>query len=112
MPYGSLPSTIAVALSIIFGVAAIVHLAGPGFVRRAYERWEFPPKFYRVTGLTELLVAVFLADPPTRLWGIALGGFVTFMAEITLLSHRQYIWSVPGILLMVALVPATLAAQF
>jgi hypothetical protein len=97
-------------LAIAFGVAALIQLAGPGFVQRAYERWRFPPKFYRVTGLIELLAAVFLAIPQTLAWGVTLAYLVTFVAVITLLSHRQYAWSVPGMLLMVALVPAALGA--
>ncbi len=106
----SFPLIAAISLSIIFGAAAVVHLAGPGFVQRAYARWEFPPKFYRVTGLVELLACAFLATGPTRIWGVVLAGLVTFVGEITLLNHRQYAWSIPGIMVLIALVPASLAS--
>jgi hypothetical protein len=99
------------SLTSIFFVGAAIQLAGPGFVRRAYERWDFPPKFYRVTGFVELLTALFLVTPQTRIWGAILGGLVTFAAEITLLNHRQYFWAMPGVLLLVALIPAGLAGS-
>ena len=105
---GIFPVTVADLLSLVFGLAAVVQLAGPGFVQRAYERWNFPRKFYRVTGFVELLIAFFLATPQTRVWGIALGYLVTFVAVVTLLANRQYAWSAPGIVLMAALVPAAL----
>ncbi|SRR5258706_1337710 len=113
MLYNSFPS-IAVALAIIFGSGAFVQLAGPPFVQRAYRRWDFPPKFYRVVGLVELLIALFLAIPQTRIWGVTLAAIVTFNAVVALLNHRQYFWSVPGILLMallVSLVPAAIVAM-
>jgi hypothetical protein len=96
-------------LTIIFLVSAVVHLPGPAFVRRAYEQWEYPPKFYRVTGLIQLLIALFLAVPQTRIWGVILAVLATCVAEITLLKNEQYIWSVPGIVVMIALIPAAFA---
>jgi hypothetical protein len=106
----TLPHAAVWSLAVIFGLAGLVQLAGPGFVRRAYQRWDYPPKFYRRTGLAELLVAALLADPSTRIWGVALGAIVTSVAIITLLNNRQYVWSIPGIVMLVALVPASLAA--
>jgi hypothetical protein len=100
---------IAWALSGVFALSGLVHLAGPRFIRRAYERWNFPPKFYRVTGCVELLAAGFLADPRTRIWGVVLAGLVTFISVVTLLNNRQYAYTLPGILVLVALVPASLS---
>ena len=100
---------IAWTIAAIFAVSGAVQLAGPGFVRRAYRRWEFPPKFYRVTGLIELVTAAFLSNPLTRIWGVALAALTIFVAVVTLLNNRQYAYTVPGILLLIALVPASLA---
>jgi hypothetical protein len=105
------PSMAEASLTSIFFACAAIQLAGPGFVRRAYKRWDFPPKFYRVTGFIELLAALFLLTPQTRIWGVILGGVVTFAAEITLLNHRQYVWAMPGMLLMAALIPVGLAGS-
>jgi len=107
--HNSFPSTAIVWLTIVFLVSAVVQLPGPAFVRRAYKQWEYPPKFYRVTGFIELLIALFLAVPQTRIWGVILALLVIFVAEITLLKNEQYAWSVPGFVLMLTLVPAALA---
>jgi DoxX-like protein len=110
MVFVSHSSTMVVMLSIVFGVSGLLHLTGPGFLLRAYERWEFPRHFHRVAGCAALLTALFLATPQTRLWGVVLGYTVTFVAVVILLSRSQYAWSAAGIVLMVALVPAVLAA--
>jgi len=109
MFHNSFPSAVVVWLAIIFLIGAVVQLPGPGFVRRAYKQWEYPPKFYRVTGFLELLIALFLVVPQTRIWGVFLAILVTFAAEITLLKNAQYMWSVLGLVVMVALVPAAIA---
>ena len=103
---------IALAIAAMFAVSALVHLAGPRFIREAYERWNFPRKFYRVTGIVELLAAAFLANPITRLWGVTLAALTMFVAVVTLLNNKQYAYTVPGILVMVALIPASLSAAF
>jgi len=106
----SVSAFIAWAISGLFAVSALVHFAGPGFIRRAYAHWEFPPKFHRVTGVVELLSAAFLAEPTTRIWGVVLAGMVISVAVVTLLKNRQYAWTLPGIVMLVALVPASLSA--
>ncbi|MGN6150019.1 MAG: DoxX family protein [Rhizomicrobium sp.] len=94
----------------MFATSGLLHLAGPRFIREAYERWNFPRKFYRVTGIVEVLTAAFLANPLTRLWGIALAALTMFVAVVTLLNNKQYAYTVPGILVMLALIPAALSA--
>jgi len=97
-------------LAVCFALAGITQWLGPGFVRRAYRRWNFPPGQYRVTGTIELAAAVFLAIPNTRPWGIGLAGLLSFGAVVTLLKNRQYAWAIPGVAVLIALAPATLAA--
>ncbi len=99
----------ALALSAIFSISGLVQLSGAGFVRRAYERWQFPPKFYRVAGVVNLLAAAFLATPITRIWGAVLAAMIIFFAMVTLLNNRQYGYSVPGLLILFALIPAMTA---
>lgn len=101
---------IAWSIAALFGASGLLHLLGPRFVREAYDRWNFPRHFHRVTGIIELLTAAFLANPLTRLWGIALAGLTLFVAVVTLLNHRQYAYTVPGILVMLLLIPASLSA--
>jgi len=104
------PVAFAETLAIGFGVAGAVQWLGLGFVRRAYQRWDFPPRQYRVTGTLEMIAAGLLLMPVTRFWGIVLAGLITFGAVVTLLKNGQYTWAIPGIAILVALAPASLAA--
>lgn len=96
----------------IFIASALLHLVAPRFVRKAYERWGFPPGFYRVTGMVNLLAAVFLSDSLTRIWGVALAALILFVAIVKLLDKRQYTYTIPGIVVLIALIPASLAGPF
>ena len=87
----------------LFLLAALVNLSGFSQVRRIYRAWDYPPNFYRVVGVIELTVALFLALPQTRIWGVILGGIVAFFSVVALLRHGRYAWSVPGMLLLAAL---------
>ncbi|HEY0266177.1 MAG TPA: hypothetical protein VGC16_05450 [Rhizomicrobium sp.] len=94
------------ALAALFAATAALNLIAPGFVRRAYRRWQFARGFYYVVGLAHGLTALFLAVPQTRIWGGVLGSMVLFVTIVSLLNHRKYIYAVPAILVMVALAPA------
>lgn len=91
----------------LFLVAAMVNLSGLPVVKRTYRTWDYPPNFYRVIGTLELAVTLFLVLPQTRIWGVILGGFIAFFSVVTLLRHGRYAWSVPGMLLLAALVPVS-----
>jgi hypothetical protein len=109
VPHITICTAIAEALALLFAIAGTVLVTGPGFVQRAYARWEMPPKFHRVTGILDLMTALFLANAETRIWGVVLGAMISFYAVVTLLKSEQYGWSVPGMLMLAALVPASLA---
>jgi len=97
---------IALTLAALFGAGALLHLAAPGFVRRSYQRWDYPRGFYYVVGIAQALTALFLGVEQTRIWGGVLGAMVLFVTVISLLNHRKYAYAVPAILVMVALAPA------
>jgi len=105
----SLATLDAFVLAGLFALSGGVHLSGAGFIQRAYVRWGFPGKFYRISGLIQLLAALFLANAITRVWGVALAALITFMAVVLLLSRGRYRTSLPGMLVLMALVPAILA---
>ncbi|HEY4275290.1 MAG TPA: DoxX family protein [Rhizomicrobium sp.] len=105
----SIPILDALALSGFFGATGLLHMAGPRFVRLSYRRWGFPSNAHRVVGTLAILTALFLSNPVTRIWGVILAGFIIFFATVALLNHGKYAYSVPGLVLMLALVPATLA---
>ena len=105
----SYPFLIVWAIGAILSVAGLVNIAGPPSLREVYARWEFPSRFYLVVGVIEVTAAAFLALPEWRSWGIALAAFIIFGTVITLFNHRRYMSAVPGVILMLALVPASFA---
>jgi len=96
-------------LAAVFGIIGCIHLAGPRFLREAFERWNYGSRMRMITGLLEIGTALMLADPELRIWGIGLAALIMFAAVITLLNHRQYLCAVSSVVLMAALVPATLS---
>jgi DoxX-like family len=107
----SLPHFLAGILALIFASAGIIDVAGFRYVRARFRQWQYPRQFYRVMGVLQLITALFLAMPQLRIWGIVLAGFITFFGVVTSLNHRQWSWAVAGMLMMVALVPASLASS-
>lgn len=95
--------SISYALALGFGIAGLVQLAGPEFVRRAYLRWNYPPRILRLTGTVELAAAMLLALGPARPLGVALGAGVNFIAVVLLLKNREWLLAVPGIVVTAAL---------
>ena len=106
MNHPTFPLLVSWTLAAIFGAGGVLHLFG---LRGLYERLHYPRGFRSVTGTLMLLSAVFLAIGETRIWGVAFAALVTFMATVTLLNHRQYLFAASGVLVLAALAPATLA---
>ena len=105
----TIPTIDALVLTTLFGISAAIHLVGPVFLRARYRRWRFPANAHLVVGVLNLLAALFLSNPITRIWGVALAGLITFVTIVTLLNLGKYGYSVPAMLVLAALVPATLA---
>jgi hypothetical protein len=93
-------------LAGLFGLAAVMNLAAPRFVRSIYQRWAFARGFYYVVGAAQALTALFLAVHQTRIWGGILGALILFVTVVSLLNRRQYLYALPAILAMIALAPA------
>ncbi|HXR94420.1 MAG TPA: DoxX family protein [Rhizomicrobium sp.] len=105
----SIPTLDSLVLTTLFGMSGILHIAGPKFLRQAYRRWGFPFNAHRVVGVLQVLTALFLSNPVTRIWGVVLASFIIFFGTAALINHGKYVYSLPGLILMLALVPATLA---
>ena len=105
----SLPVIAAWSVALVFAASAAIHLRGGRKLRAAYAEWDYPRSFHRIVGISNLLAALFLARPETRIWGVALAAVILFIAVVTLLGHRRYTYALPGMLLMLALPPALLA---
>src|SRR5260221_7214511 len=104
------PVIIAWAVAGVFAAAALLNLSGPRVLREAYARWGYPRGFHRITGVVELIAAIFLSMPQTRIWGVAVASVVLFVAVATLLNHPPYLYAPPGIVLLAPLPPTLLAA--
>jgi DoxX-like family len=105
----SLPHLFAGVLAMIFAVAAIACMMASRTLREWFRDWGYPGEFYRVMGVLQFFAASFLAVAQLRIWGIILAGFISFFWIVTLLNHRQWSWAAAGMLMMMALVPASLA---
>jgi hypothetical protein len=103
------PHVVAGVLAAIFAISGVIDVVGSGYIRARFRQWEYPRGFYRVMGVLQLITALFLAVPQLRIWGIILAGLVTFFWVVILLNHRQWSWAVAGMLIMMALAPASLA---
>lgn len=78
------------ALVIFFAVGSIGNIFPPDNVQADYERWGYPDWFHYVTGALELVVAILIARPATRLIGSGLGCLIMGSAFVTLLLHGEY----------------------
>jgi hypothetical protein len=105
----SIPILDALVLTALFGISGVCHIAGPEFLRQAYRRWGFPFNAHRVIGVLQVLTALFLSNPVTRIWGVVLASFIIFFATVALIHHGKYVYFLPAVILMLALVPASLA---
>src|ERR1700675_4852106 len=99
------PVMAAWANAAVFALAGLVNLTALSAVRQVYARWDIPGAFYRTLGIVEIIAAALLAMPDFRAWGIAIAAPIMFGAIVMLLNHRQYLYAVPTVLVMAALVP-------
>lgn len=106
MTFLTIANILALVMAALFGAAALLHLAAPGFVVRAYRRWNFPRGFHYVAGIAQGFAGLFLALEQTRIWGGFLGAMILFITVSALLNRRKYLYAVPAILAMIALAPA------
>jgi hypothetical protein len=104
-----IPALVAELLAAFFAAAAFLNFVEPAFLARAYARWGLRPNINLLAAFFNALAAIFLSMPITRLWGVAVAALVMFAAEVLLLSRKQYAYAVPGLLVLAALVPASLA---
>jgi len=111
MVEASFPVMAAWANAVVFALAGFVNLTAFGGVREIYARWDIPAAFYRTLGVVEIIAASLLAMPDLRAWGIAMAAPIMFGAIVMLLNHRQYLYALPAVLVMAALIPGTLATQ-
>ncbi|MCP3710918.1 DoxX family protein [Paraburkholderia sp. CNPSo 3274] len=60
-----------------------------------YVRWGYPRWWGRLTGALEMMCAVLIALPASRMVGLALGALIIAAAVLTVLRHRDFTHLVP-----------------
>jgi hypothetical protein len=106
----AISGSIACALAGLLGMVALLQLSSVRLVKHLYGEWSATPSSSRVGGVMEMVAAVLLFVPNTRIWGIFLAAFLFFTAGVSLLKNRRYAIAAIDVLLMIALVPASVSA--
>ncbi|MGO8243406.1 DoxX family protein [Rhizobium johnstonii] len=73
-----------------FAGAGLVNAIGTSGTRTDFARWCYPRWWGIVTGGLEILSAVLIALPVSRIVGMALGAAIIAAAFFTVLRHRDY----------------------
>ena len=95
-----IPTIIAWLLAAAFLAGGIVNLLGGKSVREDFRRWGYPDGFHLVPGLLQLIAAVLILFPSSRLYGLALAAFVCAAAAVTLIRTREYSHLPPSFMLL------------
>jgi len=102
----------AIAILVSFSVmvtAAVMQLFAPSAVQRFFRLRTCPHGFLQFVAIVELVAAVFLIVPETRLWGIWAAAGMLMAALIVTAYNLQLIWVCAGLVLLLSLVPAATA---
>jgi DoxX-like family len=99
------------ANAAVLAIGGLVNMTALRAVREIYARWDIPGAFYRTLGIVEIIAAALLGMPQLRVLGIGMAAPIMFGSIVMLLNHRHYLYAVPAMLAMAALVPGTLATQ-
>ncbi|MEX3916629.1 DoxX family protein [Paraburkholderia sp. BR10872] len=75
--------------------AGLFNAIGTSASQSDYARWGYPRWWGRLTGALEILSAVLIALPATRMIGLALGALIIAAAVLTVLRHRDFSHLVP-----------------
>jgi len=105
----SVPTLVAWANAALLGAVGLVNLTALSPVRRAYARWEISAPSYVTVGLLQIVAAGLLLTPDLRIWGIVLAAVIAFGTVVLLLDRGRYVFALPVVLFMVALVAAALS---
>ncbi|TKI02205.1 DoxX family protein [Martelella alba] len=88
--------TLAMWLVVIaFSGAGLYNVVGTQKNQRDFARWGYPRGWNLLTGGLEIIGAVLIALPATRIAGLALVTVITVAAIITVLRYRDFSHLVP-----------------
>jgi hypothetical protein len=75
--------------------AGLFNVIGTPATQGDFARWGYPRWWSSLTGGLEMVSAVLIALPASRIVGLALGAVIIAAAVITVLRHRDYSHLVP-----------------
>jgi uncharacterized membrane protein YphA (DoxX/SURF4 family) len=104
----SLGNVVAWLLAFAFTGAGIGNAAGGAAIQAQFQRWGYPAWWNFVTAALEVLDAVLIVLPETRLFGLALGAVVMIVATATVIWRREY-KHLPPCVVFIALIGINLA---
>jgi hypothetical protein len=78
----------------LFG-AGLFNAIGTPATQSDFARWGYPRWWSRLTGGLEMMSAVLIALPASRMVGLALGAIIIAAAVLTVLRHREFSHLVP-----------------
>jgi multisubunit Na+/H+ antiporter MnhB subunit len=78
----------------LFG-AGLFNAIGTPATQRDFARWGYPRWWSRLTGGLEMMSAILIALPVSRIVGLALGAVIIAAAILTILRHREFRHLVP-----------------
>ena len=69
--------------------AGLFNAVGTSGTKSDFVRWGYPAWWCRVTGGLEMVTALLIAVPATRLVGVILGTLIVVVAVATVVRHRD-----------------------
>ncbi|CAD6545663.1 hypothetical protein LMG27952_04341 [Paraburkholderia hiiakae] len=75
--------------------AGLFNAIGTPATQSDFARWGYPRWWGRLTGALEMMCAVLIALPASRMVGLALGALIIAAAFLTVLRHRDFTHLVP-----------------
>ena len=75
--------------------AGLFNAIGTPATQSDFARWGYPRWWGRFTGGLEMISAVLIALPVSRIVGLALGAVIIAAAVFTVLRHREFTHLVP-----------------
>ncbi|KWV51790.1 hypothetical protein AS156_11925 [Bradyrhizobium macuxiense] len=75
--------------------AGLINAIGTPATQSDFVRWGYPRWWGRVTGGLEMVSAVLIALPVSRIAGLTLGAAIIAVAVLTVLRHRDFSHLVP-----------------
>ncbi|GLQ90774.1 DoxX family protein [Dyella flagellata] len=82
-------------LVVGFFGAGVFNAINTPATQSGFARWGYPRWWGRVTGGLEMMSAVLIALPVSRLIGLVLGAVIIAAAVLTVLRHREFAHLVP-----------------